>query len=263
VLLGNSDKKGLTVVSRTGNGAVRVGVQVDMMLMLTILLALNMQTSAALPWVFPSDLRDRIKMSDVVVSAVINDISSVGVRKVDGTMLGAEIAHAYVDRRFEGDVPADLSFTWFRPYAKEGKGFSYAGPPLSDFEVGKRYLIFLKRDTEGWVVSLPLYAIEFKLAPYPPSYASPDSSRASVSARNRAIAEELESAAVAEPPPAAGVTGMAVIYFSPVFDLLGGCADSFYEQFANTPSPELRAAAMRWMELIHSQGLECARGSVQ
>lgn len=229
------------------------------MLLLHVLLSLNMQASAALPWVYPGDIRDRLKMSDVVVSGFITNTSSVAVESVDGTELDAQTAHLHVDRTFKGKVAsaADLSFTWFRLHPKDGKGFAYAGPPLSNFEEGKRYLIFLKSEGDHWVVSLPLYAIEVELGSTPPPYASPDVSGAAPFQRDSAIAEELEAAALAVPPPAPGTTGMAITYFSPIFDLLGGCAEDFYEQFKTSPIPALQKSATEWVEIIQSRRLTC------
>jgi hypothetical protein len=75
--------------------------------------------------------------------------------------------------------------------------------------------------------------------------------------RYEALAEELENAALAEPVPPPGMTGVAAMYFSSVFDLLGACAEPFYRRFMSSPSPELRAAASNWLELIRSRHLTC------
>jgi len=82
-----------------------------MLLLATAVMALNMQASTALPWVYPGDIRDRFKMSDVVVAGVITSTSSADVESVDGTELDAPRSHLDVDRTFKGKVAADLSFT--------------------------------------------------------------------------------------------------------------------------------------------------------
>jgi hypothetical protein len=53
------------------------------------------------------------------------------------------------------------------------------------------------------------------------------------------------------------MTGEAAAYFPSVYDLLGGCAEPFYRKFLSSPSPELRAEALRWLELITSRHMTC------
>lgn len=67
--------------------------------------------------------------------------------------------------------------------------------------------------TPGWVVALPLYAIEIKLALASPSGAPADLSHASIQRRYEAIDEELETAASLAPVPPPGSTGEAAEYF--------------------------------------------------
>jgi hypothetical protein len=59
------------------------------------------------------------------------------------------------------------------------------------------------------------------------------------------------------------MTGEAASYFPSVFDLLGGCAEPFYRRFLSSPSPELRAAASTWLDLIRSRRLGCKEPSAQ
>lgn len=199
-------------------------------------------------------------MSDLVVSGTIEDTSPNGVQIVDRIELSASTAHVRVDRVFQGDSTQKVRFTWFTLQCPTSAGvFVYSGPPVACFQPQKRYLIFLKRDTSGWVVALPLYAIEIKLAPASPSGAPRDLSHASIQRRYEAIAEELETAASLAPVPLPGSTGEAAEYFSTAFDLIGGCAEPFYRRFLPSPSPELRGAARDWLELIRSRHMTCKK----
>jgi hypothetical protein len=135
----------------------------------------------------------------------------------------------------------------------------YSGPPVANFGTHERYLIFLKKSDKGWVVAMPVYALHAKLAPAPTSNAIQDLSSAPLQARYQALAEELETAAlkVQNPPP--GMTGEAATYFSPVFDLIGACAEPFYRHFESSPSRELRDVATEWLGVINRHHATCVR----
>ena len=216
-----------------------------------------LSNAQSLPWVFPSDVRQRLQISDLVVSGVIETTEAGGVRTVDGTDLAENTASVRIDRIFQGNVTQGVKFAWFGLHEPSETGFLYSGPPLADFRPGKRYLIFLKKGKAGWVVVMPVYALEFELAPAAPARSLRDLSQAPLPQRNQAIAEELEIAAMGLPPPPARVTGYAPTYFPAVFDLLGGCAEPFYRWFLSSPSPELRGAARHWLELIRSRHASC------
>jgi hypothetical protein len=104
---------------------------------------------------------------------------------------------------------------------------------------------------------MPLYAIEVKLAPTPPSEAMGDLSQAPTDKRYEALAQELETAALLVPIPRPGLTGEAATYFPAIFDLLGGCAEPFYRRFFSSPILELRRAALNWLRLIESRHMTC------
>jgi hypothetical protein len=53
------------------------------------------------------------------------------------------------------------------------------------------------------------------------------------------------------------MTGYAPLYFAPVFDLIGGCAEPFFRRFLSARSAELRAAARGWLALIADKKLTC------
>lgn len=227
---------------------------------------LSPQASTRLPWIFPGDFRDRLRMSDLVVSGIISGTAQTGVRTVDGAKAMAHVASIRVDRVFQGSAPGrQLRFTWFSLYMRveKGYGFAYSGPPLADFRPGKRYLLFLKRAGSDWEVAMPVCAIEEELAAAPPRGSVWDLSRATTRERYRALAEELEDAALAQPAPPKGMTGEASTYFPSIFDLLGACAEHFYDRFASSSSPELRKAAATWLDLIHSRRLTCEEPSTQ
>lgn len=217
------------------------------------------QVSTAYPWVFPGDFRERLRMSDVVLSGIVVNTSQAGTRTLSGTDLTSNIARVRVDRVFQGKASAgEIQFTWFSPHSEKGGiGFLYSGPPLAAFDPGKRYLIFLKRIGLEWEVAMPLYALEVELAPGLARAAARDLSLLPLQQRYESLAGELESVALAQPPPPSGTTGMAATTFPEVYDLLGGCAEPFYRHFLSVPSPELRAAAMSWLELIQSRHLRC------
>jgi hypothetical protein len=217
------------------------------------------QTSTSVPWTYPSDLRERLRISDLVVSGTVEDSSTLGVQTVDRTELTRNVAHVRVDRVFQGTDTDKLQYTWFtfHYHVSTGGGFIYSGPPVAHFRPRKRYLIFLKHNRSGWVVAMPLYALEVELAPGPPSSALRHLSEAPSDQRYKAVAEELETAALLVPAPQPGVTGEAATYFPAVFDLLGGCAEPFYRRFLSSSSPELRGAALRWLSLIRSRRMTC------
>ncbi|MGH9521643.1 MAG: hypothetical protein ACRD3E_03825 [Terriglobales bacterium] len=217
-------------------------------------------SSAAYPWVYPGDFRDRLRMSDLVVSGTIQRTQAVGTRVVDGWKLTAHDARVQVDRVFQGEaVPGEeLAFTWFLPDIPAGGGFIYSGPPIANLQPGKRYLIFLKHTDSGcWRVAMPLFALEVELNPSPPAGATRDLRQAPTKDRYRAIAEELEAMALAQPVPAPGTTGEAAMVFSAVYDLIGGCAEPLYRHFLKSRSLELRRAAMNWLDLIRTRKLSC------
>ena len=84
-----------------------------------------------------------------------------------------------------------------------------------------------------------------------------DLSQATADQQDDALAQELETAALLIPAPQPGLTGEAVTYFPSIFDLLGGCAEPFYPRFLSSPSPELRRAALNWVQLIQSRKMTC------
>lgn len=216
------------------------------------------QVSTAYPWVYPGDFRERFRMSDLVVAGTVEETAATGTRIVDGTEVTANVAGVRVDRIFQGEAPGDeLRFRWFSPYMGTSGGFVYSGPPLANFRPNHRYLIFLKRRSSGWEVAMPVYALEVELLPTIPRGAPANFSLLPLQQRYQAIADELEAAALAQPAPPPGVTGMAAFSFPSVYDLLGGCAESFYHRFLSSPSPELRRAAQHWLELIGSRHLGC------
>jgi hypothetical protein len=212
-----------------------------------------------LPWVFPGDFRERMRISDLVISGVIEQSSEAGAEFVDRTELVANIAQVRIDRVFQGHCSRQLQFKWFRLWSPAGEGMLYSGPPVSNFRTQQRYLIFLKRADEAWVVSMPVYALEMTLAANPSANRITDLSGAPLVAKYQALAQELEIAAMAVPDPPPGVTGDAATYFSSVFDLIGGCAGAFYYHFESSPSPELRRAALEWAGVIKKHHAGCAQ----
>lgn len=215
------------------------------------------QMSTALPWVMPGDFRERLRISEVVVSGTIESTISAGSQTVDGVNLAANTARVRVDRIFQGKAPETLLFTWFSLPAPDAKGFLYSGPPLASFRPNNRYLIFLKRDKSGFVTAIPADALEVALAPEPPKNALRDSFELLPQQRYDALAEELEAAALYFPAPPSVLAGEAPTYFSPVLDLIGGCAAPFYRKFLSSPSEDVRRAANDYLNLIASRHLTC------
>lgn len=198
-------------------------------------------------------------MSDVVVSGTVVHTSRAATRTINGTEVASNTARARVDRVFQGKAArGELQFTWFSPrWEESGGGVIYSGPPLAAFTPGKRYLIFLRRMGSRLEVAMPLYELEVELAPRSPPAAATDLSLLPMKERYESVAEELEAAALAQPPPSSGTTGMAAAIFPWVFDLVGGCAEPLYRHFLSVPSPELRGAAMTWLKLVQSRRLKC------
>ena len=212
----------------------------------------------SLPWVFPSDIRERMRISDLVISGMVEGTWEIGLQTLDRTKLTRHIANVQVDRIFQGKLcQQDVEFTWFTQYFSRDGGIIYSGPPLASFRSGQRYLIFLNQTAAGWQVAMPVYELEVRLASQLPAGALPDLSGEPLNTRYRDLAEELETAALLVPPPPRGVTGEAATYFPVVFDLVGGCAEPFYRKFLLSPGHELRAAALNWLSLIRTRGLTC------
>jgi hypothetical protein len=118
-------------------------------------------------------------------------------------------------------------------------------------------LVFLRQNPNGYVVTIPMYEMEVRLAPA--GYgAFRDLSHVPTSERNLEIAKELEVAASSFPEPVPGVTGEAARYFPYVVDLVGGCARQFLRHFAASRSKELRVAAQNWLAVLANKGLHCA-----
>ena len=54
-----------------------------------------------MPWTFPN-FRDRVRISDLIVSGTIEDTSAIGVQTVDHIELVGNVASVRVDRVFQG-----------------------------------------------------------------------------------------------------------------------------------------------------------------
>lgn len=211
-----------------------------------------------IPWTFPGNFRDRMQISDLVASGTIEDTSATGVQTVDHIKLVGNVAQFRVDRVFQGRARGRVQFVWYGLYAPSKSGGVVGSmPPSANFRPHERYLVFLKQKTDRWVVAMPLYAIDMHLAPMPPSRAVGDLSQAPTDKKYEALAQELAAAALLAPTPEPGLTGEATTYFPAIFDLLGGCAEPFYRRFFSSPSPELRRAALNWLQQIQSRHMTC------
>jgi hypothetical protein len=218
-----------------------------------LFLSLMLVSQNTLPWTMPGFLQC-LQISDLVASGTIESSTPLGVRTIDGIRLDANTAHLRVDRVFQGKAAGEIRFTWF---TIPMNNVAYSGPPPANLRPHKRYLVFLKRESSGWVVAMPAYALELELAPEAPKGSPRDLSKVPAEQRYEAIAEELEKAALLVPVPSPGLTGEAPRYFSPVFDLIGGCSEPFYRRFLSSPSNELRDAALGWLKLISSRHITC------
>jgi hypothetical protein len=212
------------------------------------------------PWVYPGDFNERVRRADLVISGTIASTDADMTRIVDRVDVTANKATIQIDRVFKGQaLQRVLKFVWFSPAPVSG-GIVYSGPPLANFAAGKRYLVFLGRDTSGYVVIMPIYQLEVPLAPAAAVRLS-DVSPLPDKVRDSEIAQELETAALSFVPPAAGVTGEAATYFSYVVDLIGGCAEPFLEHFATSPNKALAGAAQRWLTLLADRHMRCESGT--
>lgn len=212
--------------------------------------------SVRYPWVYPSDINERIRDADFVLSGTILSTVPGKTRLVDGVEIEHNEAKIRIDRIFKGQPERNtLQFVWFSPAPASG-GNVYAGPPLATFVYAKRYLVFLRRDDQGYRAAMPIYAIEVPLAPALPNQL-PDVSQAPEQVRRSEMAKELEAAALSMPRPDPGVTGEAAIYFPYVVDLIGGCAEPFLRHFVASESNELSGAAQRWLAIIIRQRRQC------
>ena len=155
---------GLDAFGRCSQG-LRTGLVV-LLLALQLPLAAQKPTHTFYPWLLPGDFKERISMSDRVIAATVRSTSPVGVQSVDGIKLMALHAECDVDRVFKGPPADHLIFTWFSfaPPPKNSGGVIGSTLPISSFRSGTRYLVFLRRQRDQWVVSVPLFALEVKLA---------------------------------------------------------------------------------------------------
>lgn len=221
------------------------------------LAVLLMAQSSHPPWTMPANFIDRLRISDLVVSGIVESSSPREVQIVNGEILNANTARLRVDRVFQGNTTEELQFSWFTTHWDGAGGYAYSGPPPANFQPRKRYLVFLKREKSGWVVSMPIYAFEVELASESPSSSLRNVSELLPEQRYEAIAQELEIAALQMPIPPPGMTGEAAAYFPAIFDLLGACAEPFYRRFVSSRNRELRATAFNWLNLIASRHMTC------
>lgn len=209
------------------------------------------------PWIYPGNFNQRIRDADVVISGIIVSTARENTQILDGVEVMVNHANIRIDRVFKGYVkPGVLAFRWFSPAPMSGSGVIASLPPLAHFRRGDRYLVFLRRAQSGYVVTMPIYAIDVRLAAAIPSRLS-DLSQAPEQVRRSEIAQELETAALSIPRPAPGVTGEAVMYFPQVVDLIGGCAKPFLRHFAESQSRELAGEAQRWLAFLADKHLHC------
>ena len=209
------------------------------------------------PWVYPGDFNERLARADLVVSGTIASTVPDKLRIVDGVKVSGNEAEIRVDRVFKGEAKsATMHFLWYSPAPACG-GVVYSGPPFADFKPKVRYLVFLRQNSNGYVVTIPIYEMEVRLA-RPGSAVFRDLSQVPISERKSEIAKEIEAAALSVPHPAPGVTGDAARYFPYVVDLIGGCAEPFLRHFAVSRSKELRAAAQNWLAFVVNKGLRCS-----
>ena len=200
------------------------------------------------------DFRERLRQADLIVSGKILSTVPEGTQIVDGVDVTSNRASIEADRVFKGELrDRMLDFVWF---SLPPDVMAYAGPPLANFAAGKRFLVFLREDATGYVVTIPLCRIEVLLAPASPLNVS-DMSAVPDDTRDSQIARELETAARSIEPPAPGVSGYAVTYFPYVVDLVGGCAKPFLQYFTESPSKELRDVAQRWLTLLVDKKMGC------
>jgi hypothetical protein len=93
-----------------------------------LLAMMSATQSSTLPWVFPSDFRERPCISDLVVSGTIEDTSVLGVQVVNHTELVGYVARIRIDRVFQGSRVEGLQFAWFKYHATtKGGGVIYSG----------------------------------------------------------------------------------------------------------------------------------------
>ena len=208
------------------------------------------------PWVYPGNFRERVKQADLVVSGTIGSTVPKTTRVVDGVEVTSNRASIAVDRVFKGGAyDPTLYFVWYSPASVSG-GVVYSGPPFARFVAGKRYLVFLRKEAAGYVVTVAPQSGTPAFAPASPLNLR-DISVLPDDVRDSEIAQELETAALSIDPPAPGVTGWAAVYFPYVVDLSGGCAKPFLQHLPASPSKALRDVAQRWLALLVDKHMRC------
>ena len=213
-------------------------------------------TSVHFSWIFQSDVTRRIEASPIVASGIVVSTRQSVATRVDGIDVVSHIASIDIDHVFKGAAARGRqSFVWYLPVSGPG-GVMYSDPPITSFKVGKRYLLFLRRERQRLAVAMPVYRLEMELSVSPVNDGVDRS--ASDLARNSQIAQELERATLALPTPQPGTTGDAPVYFRAIIDLIGGCAEPILRRFQSSDSAEIRSEAERDIHFLREKQLSCS-----
>jgi hypothetical protein len=190
------------------------------------------------PFAYEPSLAKRISYSEVVCSGTIVKTEKTGKKEMIG---GADrdefIAEADVGQVFKGNLSSHaVRFRYFNFGAYPTPEF--ITPPIASFDVGSRYIIFLRSRETNLEVAVPVWQMEIPLGPKLSSEA------ASVPPSLAGIAEELFDS-IKSQPKTLGRT--ATHYFSWAKEVVGKNAVPAVEYFLVSDDDLVRYQAAWWL----------------
>lgn len=217
----------------------------------TIFLVASAAANAeSLPFKYLGGLESRWNAAEFVCTATVSEIVPSGkLPVIDGTTVREYLVTAYADRVFKGDW-TQQGIT-FRSYGLNTTGgiVSYIGPPLADFKVNSRYLLFLRNRTAPEVVT-PVFETAIRLAGVGEANQYEKVVPEGVSADKTALVAEMIAAIYAEPSQLLYSTP----YFGEISGLLGKTdAVHVFESFYGSDDPVVRVAAAKMVASPYSQ----------
>jgi len=192
----------------------------------------------------------RIQHSEVVAAGRVEAVRQTNTYAYRGsTRYQDVVVDLSVDTVFYGELEGDFLSLVIRRIAPEPKrsgawGYLYTGPPLAEYRVGRRYLVFLRRELPEVFVPLdPVQLTEIELS-YKFSLA-PLSADADESARRQAIADELMQRLRT-------MTAEEVDYSSIAFirELLNQDAEPLLRELLQHPQARFRINAAEWLHQL-------------
>ena len=194
----------------------------------------------------------RVQHSDLVAAGRVVAERPTNTYSLRGTTHYRDVVvDLSVDTVFFGQLQGDSLSLVIKRIAPDPKrsgpwGYLYAGPPLAEYSVGRRYLVFLRRELPEVFVPLdPVQMTEIALSENGSARSLP--AEADDSARRQAIAEELMQRLRA-------ITSGEIEYntMGLLVELLNQDAEPLLRELLRHSQPWLRINAAEW---LHQLGL--------